>query len=59
MKKNRPTKEEFRRLAYEIGEKVFVLYENIIHSNIADFVVKQIDLKKNGSIMAQFSISVY
>ncbi|MDY0215754.1 MAG: CRISPR-associated helicase Cas3' [Bacteroidales bacterium] len=41
------------------GEKVFILYENIIHSNVDDYIMKKINLKIIGSIMAQFSISVY
>jgi CRISPR-associated endonuclease/helicase Cas3 len=41
------------------GQKVYILYDNIIHTNIDDFVLKQIDLKKIGSILSQFCISIY
>ena len=41
------------------GEKVFTAYMNIIKSEYDDFVLKQIDLKQIGSIISQFSISVY
>lgn len=41
------------------GSKVFDIYECLIRCEIDDFVLKQIEIKKLGSIMSQFCISVY
>lgn len=41
------------------GSKVFDFYEHLIRCEIDDFVLKQIEMKKLGSILSQFSISVY
>ena len=41
------------------GSKVFEFYEHLIHCEIDDFVLKKIEMKKLGSIMSQFCISVY
>lgn len=41
------------------GYKVFNVYETVIRCNSEDFVLKQIEIKKLGSIMSQFCISVY
>lgn len=41
------------------GEKVFRAYMSIIKAEYDDFVLKQIDLKQIGSLMSQFSISIY
>lgn len=41
------------------GEKVFNAYLKIIKTDANDFVLKQIDLKQIGSVLAQFSISIY
>lgn len=41
------------------GSKVFDFYERLIHCEINDFILKKIEMKKLGSIMAQFCISVY
>jgi CRISPR-associated endonuclease/helicase Cas3 len=41
------------------GSKVFDFYEHLIRCEIDDFVLKKIEMKKLGSIMSQFCISVY
>jgi len=41
------------------GSKVFDFYERLIRCEIDDFVLKQIEMKKLGSIISQFCISVY
>ena len=41
------------------GNRVFNVYERIIQFDFDDFVLKQIEMKKLGSIMSQFCISVY
>lgn len=41
------------------GSKIFDFYEKLIRCEIDDFVSKQIEMKKLGSILSQFSISVY
>ncbi len=41
------------------GSKVFKFYERLIGCEIDDFVLKQIEMKKLGSIISQFCISVY
>jgi CRISPR-associated endonuclease/helicase Cas3 len=41
------------------GSKIFDFYEKLIRCEIDDFVLKQIEMKKLGSILSQFSISVY
>lgn len=46
-------------MKYVDGSKVFELYEKLIHCVFNDFSLKQIEMKKLGSIMAQFCISVY
>lgn len=44
---------------YVDGTKVFEYYEKLINLEFDDFSMKKIELKKIGSIMSQFSISVY
>lgn len=44
---------------YIDGAKVFDFYENIIKLKFDDFTMKNIEMKKLGSIMSQFCISVY
>ncbi|MBP8994087.1 MAG: CRISPR-associated helicase Cas3' [Bacteroidales bacterium] len=44
---------------YVDGMKVFEYYEKLVNLKFDDFSLKQIELKKIGSIMSQFSISVY
>ena len=41
------------------GAKVFNFYEHLIRCDIDDFVLKKIEMKKLGSILSQFSISIY
>jgi CRISPR-associated endonuclease/helicase Cas3 len=41
------------------GFKVFNVYERFIRCDLDDFVLKQIEMKKMGSILSQFCISVY
>lgn len=41
------------------GSKVFEVYEHLIHCDYDDFVLRQIEIKKLGSILSQFCISVY
>jgi CRISPR-associated endonuclease/helicase Cas3 len=41
------------------GSKVFDFYERLIRCEIDDYILKQIEMKKLGSIMSQFCISVY
>ncbi|MDY0344430.1 MAG: CRISPR-associated helicase Cas3' [Lentimicrobium sp.] len=41
------------------GVKVFEFYEKLIHCEFGDFILKQIELKKIGSIISQFCISLY
>jgi len=41
------------------GSKVFDFYEHLFRCEIDDFILMQIEMKKLGSIMSQFSISVY
>ncbi len=41
------------------GSKVFDFYERLIRHELNDFVLKQIEVKKLGSIMSQFCISIY
>lgn len=41
------------------GAKVFDFYEKLVRCEFDDFVLKQIEMKRLGSIMSQFSISVY
>lgn len=42
-----------------VGYKVFKVYETVIRCNSEDFFLKQIEIKKLGSVMSQFCISVY
>lgn len=44
---------------YVDGVKVFEYYENLIKLEFDDFTMKKIEIKKLGSIMSQFSISVH
>lgn len=46
-------------LEYVDGVKVFEYYEKLIKLELDDFTMKKIEIKKLGSIMSQFSISVY
>lgn len=46
-------------LQFVDGVKVFELYIKLITWDFEDFTMKQIEMKKIGSIMSQFSISVY
>ena len=46
-------------LEYVDGAKVFEYYEKLIKMEFDDFAMKKIEFKKFGSIMSQFSISVY
>ena len=46
-------------LKYVDGVKVFEYYEKLIKLELDDFTMKKIEIKKLGSIMSQFSISVY
>ncbi|MDP3912192.1 MAG: CRISPR-associated helicase Cas3' [Bacteroidota bacterium] len=41
------------------GPKLFDFYEHLISCKIDDFVLSQIEIKKVGSFMSQFCISVY
>ena len=41
------------------GFKVFNVYEHLICCDLDDFVLKEIEMKKMGSILSQFCISVY
>jgi CRISPR-associated endonuclease/helicase Cas3 len=41
------------------GSKVFNVYERLIRCDLDDFILRQIEIKKVGSIMSQFCISVY
>jgi len=41
------------------GSKVFNIYERLIRCDLDDFILKQIEMKRVGSIMSQFCISVY
>ncbi len=41
------------------GSKVFDFYEHLIRCEIDDFILKKIEIKKLGSIMSQFCISVF
>ena len=41
------------------GSKTFDFYEKLIRCEFDDFVLKQIEMKKLGSILSQFSISIY
>ena len=41
------------------GAKVFNVYEQLIRCDLDDFVLKQIEMKKMGSILSQFCISIY
>jgi CRISPR-associated endonuclease/helicase Cas3 len=47
------------KMEYVDGIKVFEYYEKLIKMEFDDFTMKKIELKKLGSIMSQFSISVY
>jgi len=44
---------------YVDGAKVFNVYEQLIRCDLDDFILKQIEMKKIGSIISQFCISVY
>lgn len=44
---------------YVDGTKVFEYYEKLVNLEFDDFSMKKIELKKIGTIMSQFSISVY
>lgn len=46
-------------LEYVDGVKVFEYYEKLIKLEFDDFTMKSIEMKKLGSIMSQFCISVY
>lgn len=46
-------------MEYVNGAKVFEYYEKLIKMEFDDFTIKKIEMKKIGSIMSQFSISVY
>lgn len=46
-------------MEYVDGAKVFEYYEKLIKLEFDDFTMKKIEFKKLGSIMSQFSISVY
>jgi hypothetical protein len=46
-------------MEYVDGVKVFEYYEKLIKMEFDDFTMKRIEMKKLGSIMSQFSISVY
>jgi CRISPR-associated endonuclease/helicase Cas3 len=46
-------------MEYVDGTKVFEYYEKLIKLEFDDFTMKKIEFKKLGSIMSQFSISVY
>lgn len=41
------------------GFRVFNVYERLIRCDLDDFILKQIEMKKMGSILSQFCISVY
>ncbi|MCK9210172.1 MAG: CRISPR-associated helicase Cas3' [Prolixibacteraceae bacterium] len=41
------------------GFKVFNVYERLVRCDPDDFVLKQIEMKKMGSILSQFCISIY
>ncbi len=41
------------------GVKVFEFYEKLISCEFGDFILKQIELKKIGSVISQFCISLY
>ena len=47
------------KMEYVDGVKVFEYYEKLIKLKFDDFTMKKIEMKKLGSIMSQFSISVY
>lgn len=44
---------------YVDGVKIFEYYEKLIKMEFDDFTIKKIEIKKLGTIMSQFSISVY
>ncbi|MCE5173986.1 MAG: CRISPR-associated helicase Cas3' [Bacteroidales bacterium] len=44
---------------FVLGSKVFDVYQRSIRCESEDYVIKQIEMKKLGSIMSQFCISVY
>jgi hypothetical protein len=44
---------------FVLGSKVFDVYQRAIRCESEDYVIKQIEMKKLGSIMSQFCISVY
>jgi CRISPR-associated endonuclease/helicase Cas3 len=46
-------------MEYVDGEKVFEYYEKVISMKFEDFTSRKIEMKKLGSIMSQFSISIY
>jgi CRISPR-associated endonuclease/helicase Cas3 len=46
-------------MEYVDGVKVFEYYEKLIKLEFDDFTMKRIEMKRLGSIMSQFSISVY
>lgn len=46
-------------MEYVDGEKVFEYYEKVISMKFEDFTSRKIEIKKLGSIMSQFSISIY
>ena len=46
-------------MEYVDGEKVFEYYERVISMKFEDFTSRKIEIKKLGSIMSQFSISIY
>jgi len=48
-----------REMDYVDGVKVFEYYEKLVKLEFDDFTMKSIEMKKLGSIMSQFSISVY
>lgn len=46
-------------MEYVDGVKVFEYFEKLVKLELEDFTMKRIEMKKLGSIMSQFSISVY
>ncbi len=46
-------------LEYVDGVKVFEYYEKLLKLEFNDFTMKRIEMKKLGSIMSQFTISIY
>lgn len=48
-----------KEMEFVDGAKVFEYYEKLIKLEFDDFTMKRIEMKKLGSIMSQFSISVY